>query len=73
MGVPDEFAGEVPIAVVRQNGDLKHSGAEFKAMVKFGMNPVSTPVLVLDIKEDLDQAKFPTTTTGKVQKSVLRE
>lgn len=37
------------------------------------LTPGFTPTLVLDVRRDLNQHTFPTTTTGKVQKSVLRE
>jgi acyl carrier protein len=73
IGIPDELAGEVPIAVVQQTGTSILSGKELKAMVLSELTPGFTPTLVLDVQTDLARDTFPTTTTGKVQKSVLRE
>jgi acyl-CoA synthetase (AMP-forming)/AMP-acid ligase II/acyl carrier protein len=73
IGVPDELAGEVPIAVVQQTGTSILSGNELKAMALSELTPGFAPALVLDVQRDLAQDTFPTTTTGKVQKSVLRE
>jgi acyl carrier protein len=73
IGVPDELAGEIPIAVVQQTGTSILSGNDLKAMALSELTPGFAPALVLDVQRDLARDTFPTTTTGKVQKSVLRE
>ncbi|KAJ5710441.1 Nonribosomal peptide synthetases (NRPS), partial [Penicillium malachiteum] len=72
IGIPDELAGEVPIAVVQQMGPSILSGNELKAMALSELTPGFAPARVLDVQRDLGRDTFPTTTTGKVQKQVLR-
>ncbi|KAJ5917371.1 Nonribosomal peptide synthetases (NRPS) [Penicillium verhagenii] len=72
IGIPDDLAGEVPIAVVQQAGPSVLSGNELKAMALSELTPGFAPARVLDVQRDLGRDTFPTTTTGKVQKLVLR-
>ncbi|KAL8733533.1 MAG: hypothetical protein Q9181_003549 [Wetmoreana brouardii] len=71
VGVPDEVAGEVPVAVIKMtnNGtvpeDLLHEIIVTQLGVAFALERV------LDIKE-LAIGDFPTTATGKVRKVDLR-
>ncbi|KAL8703643.1 MAG: hypothetical protein Q9201_003181 [Fulgogasparrea decipioides] len=71
VGVPDEVAGEVPVAVIKMTNDstvpkdLLHELTVRELGVAFALERV------LDIKE-LAIGNFPTTATGKVRKADLR-
>ncbi|KAA8647997.1 hypothetical protein EYZ11_004201 [Aspergillus tanneri] len=72
VGVPDPVAGEVPIAVVRCTAQ-KVSAKALQKMVLVQLGPAFVPPTVLDLQCDLNQEQFPTTSTGKIQKFLLRQ
>ncbi|KAM3072511.1 hypothetical protein ACMFMG_009309 [Clarireedia jacksonii] len=73
IGVPDKLAGEIPVAVLTQSGHTKVSHEEIQRTVLSELGPGFAPSMVLDLQEDLKKKSFPTTVSGKVQKTVLRQ
>ncbi|OJJ38789.1 hypothetical protein ASPWEDRAFT_149311 [Aspergillus wentii DTO 134E9] len=74
VGTPDAVAGEVPVAVMRKDpsGQLPVKKAlQVKALNELG--PLFAPARILDLQDDLGKDNYPTTTSGKIQKTVLRE
>ncbi|KAK0881591.1 hypothetical protein LTR87_004548 [Friedmanniomyces endolithicus] len=72
VGVPDEMAGEVPIAIITvKEGQTVNSG-ELKNATSHDLGPAFAPKMVLLLKQDLGMEAWPTTASGKVRKVELR-
>lgn len=71
IGVPDEMAGEVPIAVIQTTGDNITPANELKTMASDSLGPAFAPKMVLNMVDDLGLDAFPTTAAGKVRKVEL--
>ncbi|KAI9719235.1 MAG: putative NRPS-like protein biosynthetic cluster [Candelaria pacifica] len=73
VGVPDEIAGEIPVAVIQRNKDVNVPGSVKQQLIVQELGQNSKPERVLDLRDDLGQSDFPKTLSGKVQKSVLKD
>ncbi|KAJ5293528.1 uncharacterized protein N7443_009481 [Penicillium atrosanguineum] len=74
IGIPDATAGEVPVAVIRKDPSTqapKQKTIQMMILNKLGAS--FAPARVLDLLEDLRKDTYPTTTSGKIQKAMLRE
>ena len=70
IGIPDEVAGEVPVAVVKKDTGL--STADIQGLVTRELGKVSSPKFILDLRSGLALDDHPRTTSGKIKKSDLR-
>jgi hypothetical protein len=73
VGIPDELAGEVPVAILQQTATAKVSLEELHTTIVTELGAGFPPSMLLDLKADLGQDKFPSTTSGKIQKATLRK
>ncbi|KAJ5538927.1 hypothetical protein N7494_008406 [Penicillium frequentans] len=74
VGIPDTTAGEVPVAVIRKDPLTqapKPQAIQMMILNKFGAS--FAPARVFDLQDDLRKDTYPTTTSGKIQKAILRE
>ncbi|KAJ5641988.1 hypothetical protein N7490_005988 [Penicillium lividum] len=74
VGAPDVTAGEVPVAVIRKDPSTRapiKKGIQLMILNELGAS--FAPAHVLDLQDDLQKDNYPTTTSGKIQKKVLRE
>jgi hypothetical protein len=75
VGVPDEIAGEIPVAVVKMSHligqDTKIYAQKIQSDVTHALGKSFSPTMILQLY-DLDQNDFPCTTSGKVKKDVVR-
>lgn len=72
VGVDDAIAGEVPVAVVRCPNGLRPDATQVQKVVRERLGPASVPEKFLNL-QDLDLESFPLTTSGKIQKQVLKK
>ncbi|PYH42276.1 AMP-binding enzyme family protein [Aspergillus saccharolyticus JOP 1030-1] len=73
VGIPDPVAGEVPMAVIRRDRTVDDvSTRMLQAKVQEELGRSFAPTMILDLQEDLQQDRYPTTTTGKVLKPTLQ-
>ena len=71
VGVPDEIAGEVPVAVIKMDkGSIVPKSVIYNRILK-ELGVIFTPEKVMDLKE-LGVEDWPTTATGKVRKVEVR-
>jgi len=73
VGIPDELAGEIPVAIVKQSQPASVSAEELQQKVLAELGAGYAPSIVLDLQKDLKGENFPTTVSGKIQKHVLRQ
>ncbi|KAH9837455.1 Acetyl CoA synthetase-like protein [Teratosphaeria destructans] len=72
VGVPDEMAGEVPIAIVTTKEGQTVNKGDLKRATSDDLGPAFAPKLVLHLRKDLGLEDFPKTASGKVRKVELR-
>ncbi len=72
VGLPDEIAGEVPVAVVRKSSALTLSDYQIQQKVSNELGKMFSPQQILDLV-DLGLADYPRTTSGKIQKGNLKD
>ncbi|KAL8882948.1 MAG: hypothetical protein Q9198_000124 [Flavoplaca austrocitrina] len=72
IGVPDEFAGEIPLAIVQAPNQEHIPKAKILDLVMESLGPACLPTTYITLAE-LGMASFPLTTSGKVRKSELRK
>ncbi|KAL9011226.1 MAG: hypothetical protein Q9173_003910 [Seirophora scorigena] len=72
IGIPDEIAGEVPLAVVQVPDQGQIPKAKILDLVMESLGPTCLPTAYITLTE-LGMVSFPLTTSGKVRKSELRE
>nr|POF01368.1 putative acyl-coa synthetase yngi [Quercus suber] len=72
VGITDEAAGEVPIAVVKPQPGQKVEHTKIKKALVKELGAAFAPESIVDLAE-LDLEDFPKTLSGKVQKNVLQE
>ncbi|KAK0799541.1 NRPS [Friedmanniomyces endolithicus] len=72
VGVPDEMAGEVPIAIITVKDGQTVNAGELKNATSHDLGPAFAPKMVLLLKQDLGMEAWPTTASGKVRKVELR-
>ncbi|KAL8689356.1 MAG: hypothetical protein Q9218_004959 [Villophora microphyllina] len=70
VGIPDDIAGEVPVAVVRMDLGCEPAIPFLRAHVAKELGILSAPISILALG-DLSLDEFPTTALGKVKKHVL--
>lgn len=73
VGVPDEMAGEVPIAVIESRGAKVTSSNVLKDMASQALGPAFAPKTVINLKDDLGLDDWPKTAAGKIRKVELAE
>jgi acyl-CoA synthetase (AMP-forming)/AMP-acid ligase II/acyl carrier protein len=73
VGVPDEMAGEVPIAVIESRGDKVTPSNVLKDMTSKALGPAFAPKTVINLKTDLKLDDWPKTAAGKIRKVELAE
>ncbi|KAJ5660331.1 Nonribosomal peptide synthetases (NRPS) [Penicillium longicatenatum] len=73
VGIPDDLAGEVPVAVVQNFTTTKTSLEELHADIVSELGAGFAPSMLLHLQSDLGQEKFPTTASGKIQKAIVRQ
>jgi acyl-CoA synthetase (AMP-forming)/AMP-acid ligase II/acyl carrier protein len=71
VGVPDEMAGEVPIAVIESRGDNVTPSNVLKDMTSKALGPAFAPKTVINLKTDLGLDDWPKTAAGKIRKVEL--
>ncbi|KAJ5998272.1 hypothetical protein N7451_006082 [Penicillium sp. IBT 35674x] len=74
IGIPDATAGEVPVAVIRKDPSTQApKQTSIQMMILNELGASFAPARVLDLQDDLRKDTYPTTTSGKIQKAMLRE
>lgn len=72
IGVPDEMAGEVPIAIITTKPNERANASELKNATTKDLGSAFSPKMVLHLQNDLEMNDFPKTASGKVRKVELR-
>ncbi|KAL8732812.1 MAG: hypothetical protein Q9181_003814 [Wetmoreana brouardii] len=72
VGIAEEIAGEVPVAVVRKTPDLVLSNFDIQQRLSSKLGKVYSPQHIFSLQDDLGMADYPRTTSGKVRKQDLR-
>lgn len=72
VGIPDEIAGEVPLAVVQVPDQDQIPTVRIHKLIVDSLGPACLPTAYLTL-EAIGLTSFPLTTSGKVRKSELRE
>lgn len=72
VGIPDDIAGEVPLAIVQVADQAQIPKAKVLDLVVETLGPACLPTAYITLAE-LGMASFPLTTSGKVRKSELRK
>jgi hypothetical protein len=73
VGVPDELAGEIPVAVSNGFSGEDQRIDELKKAIHYGLGAAYAPFAILDLQKHLKRDAFPTTVSGKIQKNILRQ
>lgn len=73
VGIPHDLAGEVPVAILQQTATIKVSLEELHTTIVSELGAGFAPSMLLDLKADLGEDNFPSTTSGKIQKTTLRK
>ncbi|KAF3490794.1 uncharacterized protein GIQ15_00311 [Arthroderma uncinatum] len=74
VGAPDDIVGEVPVAVIEAYHEQDRTFFQgLQAVVVQAMGRSFAPKLVLHLQDDLGCEKYPTTTSGKIKKNVVKE
>jgi len=72
VALPDEIAGEIPIAIVKKKKEQEVDPFEVRELLVKELGAAWVPEEIIDV-ESLGVEDYPRTTTGKVQKNKLRE
>ncbi|KAL8735417.1 MAG: hypothetical protein Q9166_000963 [cf. Caloplaca sp. 2 TL-2023] len=72
VGIPDEIAGEVPVAVVRKTPELDLSDHQIQQKVSKELGKIFSPQSILELGNDLGLEDYPRTTSGKIKKRDLQ-
>ncbi|KAJ5157771.1 nonribosomal peptide synthase [Penicillium canariense] len=74
VGAPDDIVSEVPVAVIETYDRKDRSFFQgLQSAVVRAMGRSFAPKLVLHLQDDLNREKYPTTTSGKIKKNVVKE
>ncbi|GAD97153.1 AMP-binding enzyme family protein [Paecilomyces variotii No. 5] len=74
VGAPDDIAGEVPVAVIEtRDNKSKEFFNELQSAVVRALGRSFAPKLILHLQRDLGREKYPTTTSGKIKKNIIKE
>ncbi|KAL8896219.1 MAG: hypothetical protein Q9207_007812, partial [Kuettlingeria erythrocarpa] len=71
VGMADEIAGEVPVAVIRKTAALALSNLEIQQKVAQELGKMFAPQSIIDLDEDLKLVEYPRTLSGKIKKREL--
>lgn len=71
VGIPDEVAGEVPLAVVQPLALGPLPCEEMQELVLQTLGPACVPTMYIKLQE-IGLKAFPMTTSGKVRKDELK-
>lgn len=71
VGVPDEIAGEVPVAILKKTQDVNFEQDTLQELVGERLSNIYKPSHNIML-EDLQLEEFPKTATGKIQKVELK-
>ncbi|KAL8824128.1 MAG: hypothetical protein Q9191_005282, partial [Dirinaria sp. TL-2023a] len=71
VGVPDEIAGEVPIAIIQMDFGSQPSVSALRSHVTRELGSPSTPTKIFTL-DDLGLIEFPSNAAGKIKKNTLR-
>ncbi len=71
VGMADEIAGEVPVAVIRKTVDLTLSNLDIQQKVAQELGMIFVPQSIIDLHEDLKLDEYPKTLSGKIKKREL--
>ncbi|KAK5137210.1 hypothetical protein LTR08_000715 [Meristemomyces frigidus] len=72
IGVPDELAGEVPIAIIMTKDGQTVDAKDLKQATSRDLGTAFAPKTVLHLQNDLQMSDWPKTASGKVRKVELR-
>ncbi|KAL8950727.1 MAG: hypothetical protein Q9222_003246, partial [Ikaeria aurantiellina] len=72
IGIPDEVAGEVPVAVLRKISEQGPSNFQTRQRVSQDLGKIFSPQHIFDLHDDLGLTDFPRTTSGKIKKRELK-
>ncbi|KAI4128769.1 MAG: hypothetical protein LQ338_002564 [Usnochroma carphineum] len=72
VGIPDEIAGEVPVAVLRKTAELALSNFDMQQKIAEERGKMYSPQSILDLHDDLNLKDYPRTLSGKVMKRELQ-
>lgn len=72
VGVPDEMAGEVPIAIITTKQGQEVNANDVKNATSRDLGTAFAPKMVLHLHNDLKMEDWPKTASGKVRKVELR-
>jgi acyl-CoA synthetase (AMP-forming)/AMP-acid ligase II/aryl carrier-like protein len=74
VGAPDDIVSEVPVAVIQTFHQQDRSFFQgLQSAVVQAMGRSFAPKFVLHLQDDLGREKYPTTTSGKIKKNVVKE
>ncbi|OOQ81949.1 hypothetical protein PEBR_40889 [Penicillium brasilianum] len=74
VGAPDDIVGEVPVAVIETFHQQDRSFYQrLQSAVVRAMGQSFAPKLILHLQRDLGREKYPTTTSGKIKKNIVKE
>ena len=72
VGLPDEIAGEVPVAVIRGSTVLGLTNYQIQQRVSKELGRMFSPQYILDL-QDLGLTEYSRTTSGKIKKGDLKD
>lgn len=72
VGLPDEIAGEVPVAVVRCRNGFEYEDTKIRVTVAQTVGQYAAPQKVLNL-HSLGLSEFPLTRVGKADKRLLKD
>ena len=72
VGLTDEIAGEVPVAIMRIPSGLRPDVVQIQRLVRERLGMAAVPERILTL-EDLDLKAFPLTLSGKIEKVKLKK
>ena len=72
VGVPDEVAGEVPLAIIQPLAPGPLPCQKMQGLVLQTLGPACVPSMYITLQE-IGLKTFPMTTSGKVRKDELKE
>ncbi|KAI4242222.1 MAG: hypothetical protein LQ352_007274, partial [Teloschistes flavicans] len=68
IGIADEIAGEVPVAIMRKTPELTLSNFQIQQAVARSLGQVHCPQYIFELQKDLSLEDYPRTTSGKINK-----
>ncbi|KAL8708367.1 MAG: hypothetical protein Q9220_006747 [cf. Caloplaca sp. 1 TL-2023] len=74
VGIPDEVAGEVPVAVLKKKTSNRGPSDynQIRQSVSQELGKIFSPQYIFDLYDDLGLEDFPRTTSGKIKKRDLK-